>query len=103
MPAGWSTCTRDVVTPPISAPEASGRVQLETADRQWRKAVDAWLGGKAAWYPKTRPAFADALILVRITLWTGKPPLSGPGAPPTRNASGSSSPTPAESHRSRES
>lgn len=29
---------------------------------------------RAAWYPKTRPTFADALALVRLTFWTGSPP-----------------------------
>ena len=39
---------------------------------------------RAAWYPKTRPTFADALALVRLTLWTGSPPFSRSRPPPDR-------------------
>ena len=39
---------------------------------------------RAAWYPKTRPTFADALALMRLTLWTGKPPFSRSRPPPDR-------------------
>ena len=39
---------------------------------------------RAAWYAKTRPTFADALALVRITLWTGEPPLARSRPPPDR-------------------
>ena len=39
---------------------------------------------RAAWYPKTRPTFADALALVRLTLWTGRPPFSRSRPPPDR-------------------
>ena len=64
---------------------------------------------RAAWYPKTRPTFADALALVRLTLGTGRPPFHGPDHPPTgknprswsRPNSGSSSATPPEYDRNR--
>ena len=39
---------------------------------------------RAAWYAKTRPTFADALALVRITLWTGEPPWARSRPPPDR-------------------
>lgn len=39
---------------------------------------------RAAWYPKTRPTFADALALVRLTLWTGRSPFSRSRPPPGR-------------------
>ena len=45
-----------------------------------RPLVPRW----AAWYPKTRPTFADALALVRLTLWTGRPPFARSRPPPDR-------------------
>ena len=39
---------------------------------------------RTAWYPKTRLTFADALALVRPTLWTGRPLFSRSRPPPDR-------------------
>ena len=38
---------------------------------------------QAAWYVKTVPTFSDALACVRHPRWTGIPPFSCPGPPPT--------------------
>ena len=37
---------------------------------------------RTAWYPKTAPTFAEALVLVRATLWTGQPPFPLSRPPP---------------------
>jgi hypothetical protein len=63
-----------------TTPALLGLFSLVTLFAQQRCAGPAPTLRQAAWYPKARPTFVDALALLRRDLWTHRAfSLSGPG------------------------